>query len=159
MEYMFLPGFLGTRAPYFMDIVTLIVAVLPLLVYASIMLARKKLYKLHALTQNIIFVVSVIVVGYFEYGVRAGGGFDFFISESGVSRTYASIVMVMHIAIAVITFFTWLTTVLKANYQFIKGQIPGMKSSSHKALAVKTFLGIIFTSFSGIWVYVLLFIY
>ena len=159
MEYMFHPGFLGTRAQFFMDIVTLIVAVLPILVFSSILLARKKMYKLHALSQNIIYLFSVIVVGYFEYGVRVAGGFNFFVTESGVSYTYASVVMIMHIAIAVVTFLIWTYTVIKANYQFKKKEIPGLKSNAHKSLALKTFLGIIFTSFSGIWVYVLLFVY
>lgn len=36
MNYMFEAGFLGTRAPFFMDMVTLIVAGLPLLVAAAI---------------------------------------------------------------------------------------------------------------------------
>lgn len=159
MEYMFLPGFLGTRAQYFMDIVTVIVAVLPLLVFSSILLARKKQFKLHALTQNIIFIVSVIVVGYFEYGVRVAGGFNFFIAESGVSYTYASIVMITHIAIAVAAFVQWFITVVKANYQFKRKEIPGYKSSAHKKLAIRTFMGIVLTSFSGIWVYILLFVY
>jgi putative membrane protein len=159
MEYMFTEGFLGTRAPLFMDVVTLIVAVLPLLVYGAIVLARKKLYKVHAFMQNIIFIVSVIVVGYFEYGVRIGGGFDAFIKGSGVSHTYASIVLGLHVIIAILTLIYWSLTVVKANYQFSKELIPGPKSNKHKLLALKTFLGIVFTSFSGIWVYLLLFVY
>jgi putative membrane protein len=159
MDYMFTQGFLGTRAPMFMDFVTLIVALLPLLVYSSILLAKKKLYKVHGLTQNLIFVVSVIVVGYFEYGVRVGGGFDAFIEGSGVSHTYASVVLGVHILIAFITLLYWATTVVKANIQFKNEEIPGLKSNEHKRLALKTFLGIIFTSFSGIWVYLLLFVY
>ena len=159
MDYMFTEGFLGSRAPFFMDFVTLIVAILPLLVYSSILLVRKKLYKLHALTQNIIFIVSVIVVGYFEYGVRAGGGFNAFMQDSGVSHTYASAVLGVHILIATVTLFFWTTIIIKADYQFTKGLIPGEKSSNHKELASRTFMGIIFTSFSGIWVYLLLFVY
>ncbi len=159
MDYMFAEGFLGTRAPLFMDVVTLIVAVLPLLVYGAIALARKKLYKTHGFVQNIIFMVSVIVVGYFEYGVRIGGGFDAFMKGSGVSHTYASIVLGLHVIIAVTTLSYWSVTVIKANVQFTKGMIPGPKSREHKVLALKTFLGIIFTSFSGIWVYLLLFVY
>ena len=159
MDYMFIEGFLGTRAPFFMDFVTLIVALLPLLVYASIVLAKKKLYKMHAFTQNSIFIVSVIVVGYFEYGVRVGGGFDAFMQGSGVSYTYSSIVLGLHILIAVTTLVFWTLTIVKANSQFKNGLIPGENSSAHKLLALKTFLGIIFTSFSGIWVYLLLFVY
>ena len=159
MDYMFAEGFLGTRAPFFMDFVTLIVAVLPLLVYGSILLARKKLYKMHAFAQNTIFIVSVIVVGYFEYGVRVGGGFDAFMEGSGVSYTYSSFVLGLHIVIAVLTLFYWTVTIFKANSQYINGVLPGEKSSVHKLLALKTFLGIIFTSFSGVWVYLLLFVY
>ncbi|WP_151901078.1 DUF420 domain-containing protein [Sulfurimonas hydrogeniphila] len=159
MDYMFTQGFLGTRAPLFMDVVTLIVAVLPLLVYGAISLARKKLYRAHGIIQNTIFAVSVIVVGYFEYGVRMGGGFDAFMEGSGVSHTYASLVLGLHVIIAVLTLVYWSRTIAKANYQAIKGVLPGLKSNEHKLLALKTFLGIVFTSFSGIWVYLLLFVY
>ena len=159
MDYMFAEGFLGTRAPFFMDFVTLIVAFLPLLVYGSILLAKKRLYKMHAFTQNLIFIVSVIVVGYFEYGVRVGGGFDAFMEGSGVSYTYSSIVLGIHILIAVLTLFYWGVTIFKSNSQYINGSLPGERSPAHKLLALKTFLGIVFTSFSGIWVYLLLFVF
>ena len=51
MEYMFQPGFLGTRAPFFMDFVTIIVTLLPLLVGFAILLAKKKMFKLHIASQ------------------------------------------------------------------------------------------------------------
>ncbi len=159
MSYMFQTGFLGTRAPFFMDFVTLIVVFLPLIVFASILLARKGHYILHALTQNLIFIVALIVIGYFELGVRVGGGFDAFMQGSGVSPTYASIVLVLHILIALVMLFYWILTVLNANLHFKRGLIPGVKSRHHKLLAAKTFIAIVFTSFSGIWVYLLLFVY
>ena len=68
LDYMFHQGFFGTRAPFFMDIVTLIVAVLPFLVMGAILLAKNRHYRAHAYTQISIFAVSVIVVSYFEYG-------------------------------------------------------------------------------------------
>ncbi|WP_457743718.1 DUF420 domain-containing protein [Sulfurimonas sp.] len=159
MDYMFAEGFLGSRAPFFMDFVTLIVAILPLIVFGAIVLARKKFYKMHAFMQNIIFASSVIVVGYFEYGVRIGGGFDAFMQGSGVSPTYVSVVLAVHILIAVVTLLYWSKIIIQANYQFANSLIPGEKSNAHKLLAMKTFLGIVFTSFSGIWVYLLLFVY
>lgn len=158
MEYMFSPGFLGTRAPLFMDIVTLIVAVLPLLIYSAILFAKKGMYKLHAFAQNIIYVVSVLVVLYFEYGVRIGGGFDTFATEAEVSYTYALFVLVFHIAIAVATFVYWTLTIIKANKWFKADEIPGNMSNTHKLMAIKSFVGIIFTSATGIWVYISLFI-
>jgi len=62
LEYMFHPGFLGTRAPLFMDMVTLIVALLPLLVAGAIYFAINKKYKVHAYSQIFIFAFSVIVL-------------------------------------------------------------------------------------------------
>ena len=159
MNYMFAPGFIGTRAPFFMDVVTLIVALLPLLVYGAILLARGGNYKSHAVVQNIIFIFSVIIIGYFEMGVRIGGGFDAFISESGVSHTYASVVLGLHILIATVTLFYWVMVIVYANMQYRQKTLPGRASQGHKILAVKTFVGIVLTSFSGIWVYLLLFVY
>jgi len=99
MNYMFETGFLGTRAPFFMDFVTLIVAFLPLLVAGAIALARAKKYKLHAYAQIFIFAFSVIVLVYFEVGVRVGGGFNSFMEGSSVSHNYAFLVLIIHIVI------------------------------------------------------------
>ncbi len=77
--YMFGAGFFGTRAPFFMDLVTLIVSLLPFLVAIAISFARNKHYKVHAYLQIFIFAFSVIVLTYFEYGVRVSGGFNTFI--------------------------------------------------------------------------------
>jgi putative membrane protein len=159
MDYMFEKGFLGTSAPLFMDMVTLIVAFLPILVYVAIIFAKKRMFKTHAVLQNILFVFSVIVVGYFELGVRVGGGFDSFMSGSDVSYTYALVVLVLHIIIATLMLFYWSITIFTGNYHFMKGLIPGRMSNYHRKVAIKTFMGIIFTSFSGIWVYLLLFVY
>ena len=156
---MFEVGFLGTKAPFFMDMVTLIVAFLPILVYGAILFARKKMFRLHMILQNIIFLFSVIVIAYFELGVRVGGGFEAFMSESAVSYTYALLVLVLHIIIAIVMLFYWTLTIFTGNYNYMKKILPGRASSLHKHLAVKTFMGIIFTSFSGIWVYLLLFVY
>ncbi len=159
MDYMFKAGFLGTKAPFFMDFVTLLVAVLPILVYGAIMLARKKMYKTHMIVQNIIFVIALIVVAYFEVGVRVGGGFNAFMEGSGVPYTYALIVLLVHILIAVVMLFYWGLTVFNGNINFKKKNLPGLASRGHKIMAYKAFLAIIFTSFSGIWVYLLLFVY
>ncbi len=159
MNYMFQSGFLGTSAPLFMDMVTLIVAILPLLVYGAIILARKRMFKAHMIFQNIIFIFSLIIVGYFEYGVRVGGGFDAFMSESNSSYSYALVVLVLHIFIAITMLCLWTKTILAGNYNYKKSILPGKASNAHRVIAVKTFIAIIFTSFSGVWVYILLFVY
>ena len=159
MDYMFEAGFLGTRAPFFMDFVTLIVAFLPLLVLGAIAMAKKKAYKAHAFTQTIIFIVSVIVVGYFEYGVRLGGGFDAFMEESTVSHGYALWVLIIHILISVVTLGIWISTLISARKDQKSNKLPGQFSQAHKKAGIRTFVGIFLTAFTGIWVYLLLFVY
>ncbi len=151
MHYMFEQGFLGTRSPFFMDFVTLIVALLPFLVAGSIYLATLKKYKLHSLSQIIIFSISVIILVYFETGVRVGGGFNAFMDGSSVSDDYAFFVLILHIIIASITLILWAITLFR-----VKKLLP---NGGHKLLGRITFIGIVFTSLSGIWVYFLLFVY
>ena len=159
MDYMFESGFLGTRAPFFMDFVTLIVAVLPLLVLGAIAMAKKRAYKVHAFSQTIIFIVSVIVVGYFEYGVRLGGGFNAFMEGSSVAHNYALWVLIVHILISVLTLAIWISTLISARKDQKNNKLPGSFSQAHKKAGIRTFIGIFLTALTGIWVYLLLFVF
>ena len=159
MDYMFETGFLGTRAPFFMDMITLIVSLLPLLIFGAIRLAQKKSYTLHAFTQMLIFIVSVIVVGYFEYGVRVGGGFSEFMKESNISYTYSLWVLILHIIIATLTLIIWSYTIIIASKNYKNSQFKSSFSKAHKKVGMRTFIGIVLTSFSAIWVYLLMFVY
>ena len=159
MNYMFQPGFLGTKAPFFMDFVTLIVALLPLLVGVAISFAKNKNYTLHARVQWLIFIVSVIVVSYFEYGVRLGGGYETFVQNTHVSHNYLFTVLVVHIIISVLTLGIWASTLFRARSDASQGGLPGSYSLSHKKAGMRTFIGITLTSLTGIWVYLLLFVF
>lgn len=160
MDYMFEAGFLGTRAPFFMDFVTLIVALLPLLVGVAISFAKKQKYELHGIVQTLIFVISIIVVGYFEYGVRLGGGYEYFVQNTHVSHDYLFIVLMIHIFISVITLGIWASTIFHARKDSKRGGVlPGPHSMSHKKAGLRTFVGIVLTSLTGIWVYLLLFVF
>ncbi len=159
MNYMFEPGFLGTKAPFFMDFVTLIVALLPLLVGIAISFAKNRKYKLHARVQTLIFIVSVIVVGYFEYGVRLGGGYEAFVKNTHVSHHYLFTVLLVHIGIAVLTLGIWISTLIRAHSDASQGGLPGNYSKAHKKAGIRTFIGISLTALTGIWVYLLLFLF
>lgn len=151
MEYMFHQGFLGTRAPFFMDMVTLIVALLPLLVAVAIYFAKKKSYKVHSFMQIFIYAFSVIVLSYFEYGVRLGGGFKYFIEGTHLSHEYVFVVLMFHIAISIITLIIWTVTITMTKKQ--------LATNTHKKVGIYTFAGVVATSLTGIWVYMLLFVY
>ncbi len=151
LDYMNLPGFLGTRAPLFMDIVSIIVAFLPFLMLGIIFLTKIKKYKLHALLQGILFVVSVLVLTFFEIGVRFVGGFKSFMNGSGVGHDYAFIVLIFHIMVSVITLIIWTTTLFTAKKQLQLGK--------HKRAGWLTFIGVSMTMLTGMWVYLILFVY
>ncbi|MFA5233038.1 MAG: DUF420 domain-containing protein [Sulfurimonas sp.] len=149
--YMFNAGFFGTRAPFFMDLVTLIVSLLPFLVAIAISFARNKHYKTHSYIQIAVFAFSVIVLSYFEYGVRVSGGFSTFMQGSGVSHDYAFIVLVFHIIISVIALIVWGSAIFRAKKLLQLG--------SHRKMGLVTFGGVVLTSVTGIWVYFLMFVY
>jgi putative membrane protein len=159
MNYMFQPGFLGTKAPFFMDFVTLVVAFLPLLVGMAISFAKNKNYTLHARVQWVIFIVSVIVVSYFEYGIRLGGGYESFVKNTSVSHDYLFVVLMIHIVISVLTLGIWASTLFRARSDASQGGLPGNYSKSHRKAGMRTFIGIVLTSLTGIWVYLLLFLF
>jgi len=159
MNYMFKPGFLGTTAPFFMDSVTLIVALLPLLLLISIGFAKKGKLKLHIFSQLFIFLFSILIIIYFEYGVRVGGGFNFFIKGTKVSYNYVLIVLIVHIVIATVMLFLWSRTIISGLINYRSGKLPGMQSKEHKKGALRTFIWITLTSLTGIWVYLLLFMF
>lgn len=151
LGYMFEAGFLGTRAPFFMDFVTLIVALLPFLVALAISFARSKRYKAHSYAQVFIFAFSVIVLFYFEFGVRLGGGFDSFMKGSHVSHDYALFVLIFHIIISLITIVFWGIAIFMAKKLLQLGK--------HRKVGLITFVGVVLTSLTGIWVYFLMFVY
>ena len=151
-------GFLGTKAPFFMDFVTLIVALLPLMVGIAIYFARDKKYKQHNIMHTVIFVLSLLVFGYFEYSVRLFGGYEAFLKNTTVSHDYLFIVLILHIFISVVTLGVWTSTLIRGKKDYEDG-LPGPYSNSHKRAGIRTFIGITLTSLSGIWVYLLLFMF
>ncbi len=159
MDYLFQPGFLGTRAPLFMDIVSVIVALLPFLIFGAIMLAKKENYNAHEKVQKLLFVVSVLVVGFFEYGVRMEGGYKNLMEGSSVSHDYLLYVLIFHIMISVVTLVLWIITLYRGNRDKKQSTLPGLYSQSHKKDGQRTFVGIILTMLTGAWVYMLLFVF
>lgn len=159
MDFMFQTGFLGTRAPLFMDIVSIIVLLLPFLIYGAITLAKRKNYSAHETVQKLLFVVSVIVVAFFEIGVRMEGGYKSLMEGTSVSHDYLLYVLIFHIIISVITLILWVKTLYFAKRYKKQSTLPGLYAQAHKKDGQRTFIGIILTMLTGAWVYALLFVY
>jgi putative membrane protein len=104
-------------------------------------------------------VVSVIVVGFFEYGVRMEGGYKNLMEGSSVSHDYLLYVLIFHIMISVTTLILWIKTLYYAKRDKRQSTLPGLYSQSHKKDGQRTFVGIILTMLTGAWVYALLFVF
>ena len=152
MGSIFQSGFLGTKAPLFMDIVTIIVAILPAFVGYAISFAKRGEYDKHHRLQLFFYIFSLIVVLFFEYGVRSVGGFKSFMESTSVNHSYLHIVLIIHIIIATLTTIIW-------TYTIVKGKDGYKINSNHKKWGIASYIGIILTAFTGIWVYLLLFVF
>lgn len=159
MEFLFSTGFLGTRAPLFMDIVSVIVALLPFLIFGAISLAKRGNYRAHESVQKLLFIISVLVVGFFEYGVRMEGGYKNLMEGSSVSHDYLLYVLIFHIMISVTTLIIWVLTLYYAKRYKKQMTLPGLDSGIHKKYGMRTFIGIVLTMLTGAWVYALLFVF
>ncbi|MDD5359114.1 MAG: DUF420 domain-containing protein [Sulfurovaceae bacterium] len=159
MDYMFKIGFLGTNAPFFMDVVTIIVALLPLLLLIGISLAKNGKYKSHKVAQIFIFIVSAIVIGYFEYGVRIGGGFEKFAKNSSLPYDFLFYFLIFHVFIAITTLFLWIRAIrfaFDSNYHF---RVSSFYDTRHAKMGKYLLKWIILTGVTGIMVYVFLFMF
>jgi len=156
---MFAPGFFGTRAPFFMDLVTLAVALLPLLLWLGILWARRGFYGLHRIYQWLLFWVAAVVVGWFEYGARAGGGFRSYLAQTSLSPRLVTAFLVLHILIAVVTMVCWVRTLWLGEREWRRGNLPGGYSLRHIRGGRLSAWGIFLTSLTGIWIYLLLFVF
>ena len=79
------------------------------------------------------------------------GGFNALMDGSSVAHNYALMVLILHIIIATITLIVWFITLIRVKKFLALG--------IHKKLGRISFVGIVLTSLSGIWVYLLLFVY
>jgi len=158
MEYMLQPGFFGTRAPLFVDIMTLLLAILPFLVAGAIHMAKLKKYGLHMALNVVLFFVALFVIGYFEYGVHLAGAYDAGDDGSTSFPRYLIGVLVLHLVIAMITLGMWANILYNASKHFQNG-LPGPRSKRHRRAGIRTFIGITLTALTGIWLYLILFVF
>ena len=79
---------LGTKAPLYMDIMTIYVAFLPFLLAISIYFAVKQQFKIHFISQAIILAVSLCVILYFEVMTRLENNFLVYVEQSNFSLIF-----------------------------------------------------------------------
>lgn len=151
---MFETGFLGTRALWFMDLVTLWFALLPFLLGGAVAAAIFQRFSLHARLQTVLLGVTLVMVVIFEVGVRVSGGFLAYAEQSGIDFTVLTVLLAVHILIAVASVGAWTWLVADMMRRRLK-QIDFPKR--HAMYGRWTFVGMSVTSMMGVMIYILLF--
>ena len=152
---MFESGFLGTRALWFMDVVTLWFGLLPFLMGGAVWMAMRKNYVAHKRFQTVLFAVTLAMVVLFEVGVRFSGGFAAYAEQSGVSFGSLVTLLAVHILIAVAAVGMWAWLLIDALRRYRQS---GEAAPGHKRNGWIVFAGMTLTSFFGVMIYLLLFV-
>lgn len=153
---MFELGFLGTRAAFYMDLVTLYFAILPFLLAFSIRQAVIGNIPLHYKSQIVILILTVVMVLIFEIGVRISGGFVEYVKMSPISYDFLVFFLIIHILIAFLAVAGWIYLIITSYKTYQKEGIAGM--SKHRRMGKWTFASLTLTSIMGCSIYVFLFL-
>lgn len=147
-------GFFGTRALWFMDLVTLWFALLPFLLGGAIALVRAGRHRLHTRVQTVLFAVTLVMVVLFEVGVRMTGGYATYVESSTVQYCDMFAFLFIHIIVAIISVLLWVWLLVSAHRAYRQTQ---NVAPLHKKLGKFLFAGLTLTSWMGIAIYVILF--
>jgi len=146
---MFESGFLGTNAPMYMDVITLYFGILPLLMGTAIYMAVKKRYELHKKMNLAIYAITLLVVVFFEVGVRLSGGFAYFIQDSNAQYAFLFTFLLFHILVAFVSVVAYSLLIYKTV----------TKLQNHRKFGILVYLGMTVTSITGVMIYYFLFLY
>ena len=151
-----LEGFLGTSAPFYLDLATVYFAILPFFLAISIFFAIKKHYKKHFISQAIILGVTLVVVVIFEIGVRIDGGFLEYSKNSNISYDFLLTFLIIHILIAIAAISGWLFLFISSYKQY---KTNTLNVTFHKKIGKAIFIALSISSIMGVCIYFFLFVF
>ena len=153
---LFSTGFLGTSAPFYLDLVTVYFAILPFLLAFSIYFAVKKEYKKHFISQAIILGTTLTIVVVFEIGIRISGGFLEYSKYSNISFDFMLVFLSVHILIAIAAVGGWLFLFISSYKDYKNNTFDGKK---HRKIGKAIFVALTISSIMGICIYTFLFVF
>lgn len=145
--------------PMHMNIMVIFFGILPLFLFYSISLAKKKKYKAHFLSQSILLATTLVVLVYFEVMIRLDGGFFEFAKQSSMDHDFLIQYLIFHIAIALIAAVLWIRLFIKSYLLYKNGDLEKIKSSNHKKMGIITSIFLLLSCLTGVFVYLFLFIF
>jgi putative membrane protein len=154
----FEPGFFGTRAPMYLDIVAVYFILLPFLLFVSIRFAVKGDIKKHLKSQLAIFAMTLLMIVVFEVGMRLAGGFKEYMTESSVSYSFFITFLIIHIIVAIATVNLWSYQIISSVKSYKKGTLVGENAQKHKKIAKVLMVGIVVTLIQAASIYYFMFV-
>lgn len=151
-------GFLGTRAPMYLDIVAIYFILLPLLLFVSVRYAVKGEIKKHLKSQIGIFVMTLVMIVVFEVGMRLAGGFKEYIKDSSVPYAFFISFLIVHIITAIATVNLWSYQIISSVKAYNKGTLTGEKALKHKKIGKYLMIGIAITLVQAAAIYYFMFV-
>lgn len=149
---------LGTKAPLYMDIMTIYVAFLPLLLAISIYFAVKQKFKIHLISQGIILAVSLCIILYFEVMTRLENNFLVYVEQSNFSFLFLVTFLVIHIIIATASLAGWVYLFIVSFKAYKNDGLKTLRTSKHKKIGKAIFASMSISSFMGVCMYFFLFV-
>lgn len=147
-------GFLGTKAPFFIDLITSFFILLPFFVLYSIFYAKNGLYEKHIKLQIYLFTITIILSTVFEVLIRINGGFFTYSETSMMDTELLKYYFFIHIIIATITLVFWFYLILISIKSYKKNGL----IKRHIILGNFVFYAICATSIMGTIMYMFLFL-
>ena len=149
-------GFLGTTAPFYLDLTTVYFATLPFLLAISIYFAIQKEFEKHFFSQAIILGITLIIVVIFEICIRVSGGFLEYSKYSNISFDFMLVFLTIHILIAIAAVGGWLFLFISSYKDYKNNSFDGKK---HKKIGKAIFLALTISSIMGVFIYLFLFVF
>jgi putative membrane protein len=151
-------GFLGTRASFMIDLVSVAMIGVVILLGLSIALVRYwQCYALHKRIQLALAVALLLLVALFEAEMRIIG-WRWRAESSPFYDTLVMPALAVHIAFAATTLLLWGQVIVSGLLRFEHGPLPGPHSASHRFWGRIAALDMLCTAVSGWTFYWLAFV-
>ncbi len=155
---MFPQGFLGTRADFLTDLITVGYGIIPTILYLSSLRARRGQHRLHRNVQCLCLALLTVILILFEVNIRSRGGSDALYLQSSFAETpMLRFSLLGHLAIAVSTYLGWVALTV-VSWRRFQTALPGGFSAVHRRVGIAVIVGNVATSVTGIWLYVIGFV-
>ena len=145
-------GILGTRADLIIDIVMIVSALLPFLLFWIILFAKREQYDLHKWSQIVLFTIVNLLVIALETDIRFGGMAEVIEQSKYYGSQTLTIVFLVHLLFAISSTLLWLWLIIVSVKRY-----PVHFRFPHKKYGILVYIDILLTVITGWILYAMVF--